>query len=97
MSQKNIGSVFDDLQERYTQKMIGWVPFYLESVEHVIPDLPPCNEDHEIVDLGAGNGNIAAMVLQQYPTAQLRLIDACEKMLDACRQRFIDFSNISYL
>lgn len=97
MRHNNIGSVFDDLQELYTQKMIGWVPFYLESVEHIIPDLAPYRDDFDILDLGTGNGNIAAMILQKYPTAQLRLIDASEKMLNACKQRFTDFPNISYL
>ena len=96
MKKPTIGSVFDELQQVYTQKMIGWVPFYLKMIEGILPDFPKDQPARNLLDLGTGNGNIAVMLLEKYPSAKLHLIDASTKMLDACRERFKARSNIVY-
>ncbi len=96
MPLSEISSVFDELQAVYTQKMIGWVPFYQENIEKMLPSFPASEKSLQFLDLGTGNGNVAALMLQNHPSAHLTLVDASEKMLQACQERFRKYNRIKY-
>jgi ubiquinone/menaquinone biosynthesis C-methylase UbiE len=49
-----------------------------------------------VLDLGAGTGLFAAMVLARHADAQIHLIDASEKMLEQARQRFDGNPAVTY-
>ncbi len=54
-------------------------------------------EEPRILDLGAGTGLFASMLLQQYPKAKLTLIDLSDKMLAIAKARFGEQSGVTYL
>ncbi|MCB0670082.1 MAG: class I SAM-dependent methyltransferase [Saprospiraceae bacterium] len=83
-----IGEVFDEIQEAYTEKMIRWVPHYLQLIEKLSSSFIPGWEAVRILDLGSGNGNITATLLPKFASAGFTLVDASDKMLDEARQRF---------
>lgn len=84
----NIGNVFDEIQEAYTQKMIRWVPHYLELINKFSTAFPSDWAPDYILDLGSGNGNITATLIANYPYSQYTLLDASEKMLLEAKSRF---------
>lgn len=88
----NIGQVFDEIQQEYTEKMIRWVPHYLELIQHFSTSFPDDFSPQQVLDLGSGNGNITATLLDQFPSADYTLLDASEKMLEEARQRFLRYS-----
>lgn len=54
-------------------------------------------ESPRVLELGAGTGLFSAMILERFPGARLRLLDASAPMLDEARRRFagregVDFS-----
>jgi len=87
--QIKIGEVFDEIQEEYTRKMIGWVPHYRELIQKLAESFPVKWSPQQILDLGSGNGNITATLLNRFPQSQYTLLDASEKMLEEAAQRFI--------
>ena len=51
----------------------------------------------KVLDVGAGTGLFAGLVLRKYPDAQLTLIDFSEKMLEGARRRFEGTPNVRYI
>jgi len=49
-----------------------------------------------VLDLGAGTGLFAAMLLAEYPDAQVHLVDASAGMLEQARQRFPDKEHVRF-
>jgi tRNA (cmo5U34)-methyltransferase len=87
----NIGQVFDEIQEEYTDKMIRWVPHYLQLIEQFSKSFRGDFNPRQILDLGSGNGNITATLLQRFPAAYYTLLDASEKMLEEAKLRFLNY------
>ena len=83
-----IGEVFDEIQEEYTQKMKRWVPHYFELIERLAGSFPVGWSPNRILDLGSGNGNITATLFTQFPHSQYTLLDASEKMMEEAKERF---------
>ena len=84
----HIGEVFDQMADEYTAIMESMVPHYRHLITTMLTGLDPDFQVGHMIDLGCGNGNVAAMCRAQYPTAELLLIDASAEMLDRCRDRF---------
>jgi ubiquinone/menaquinone biosynthesis C-methylase UbiE len=72
--------------------MIRCVPFYLELITAFTNELPTKFKPKRILDLGCGNGNVTAHLLQYFPNANYVLLDASKQMIDLCRTRFNGFS-----
>ncbi|MBK8505257.1 MAG: class I SAM-dependent methyltransferase [Saprospiraceae bacterium] len=87
----NIGQVFDEIQQEYTEKMIRWVPHYVQLTQQFSTSFPDDFDPRQILDLGSGNGNISAKLLERFPLAGFTLLDASEKMLDEARLRFLKY------
>lgn len=85
-----ITAEFDQWSDGYTQKIKRWVPFYEEMLNGVLTGLPPGFTPERILDLGAGNGNLSALLWEQYPHAHITLLDASPEMLRICQDRFAD-------
>lgn len=63
-------------------------PFYGTAIEVIAAWGPP--DRPAVLDLGAGTGLFAAMVLNRFPGARLHLVDLSDAMLAQARQRFAE-------
>ncbi len=88
----NIADEFDAFSANYTQDMIGCVPYYSKLMSHFIDAFPDGFKPSHILDLGCGNGNATATIIQQFPRANYALLDASKEMLHLCKQRFTNYS-----
>ncbi len=93
---ENIALEFDEFSKNYTQDMIACVPHYLALNQSFIKGLPKDFTPHHILDLGCGNGNVTALLLQYFPKAQYTLLDASPQMIELCQKQFKDY-NIQYV
>ena len=50
-----------------------------------------------ILDIGAGTGLFAALMLEKFPAAELTLLDISENMLAIARERFSNRKNVRYV
>ena len=92
-----IKKLFDAGAENYDWQRRHLIPcfddFYGMALSLVETDVP----SPRILDVGAGTGLFANLVLQKYPDAQITLIDYSEKMLEGARKRFAYAPNIQYI
>jgi tRNA (cmo5U34)-methyltransferase len=77
----------------YGRNMAKWVPDY-ELTHKLLLDtiglyLPPSGN---VLDLGAGSGRVAKMVMERFPDCRVTLVDASANMLDATSQTLADLS-----
>ena len=77
---------------QYGMSMAKWIPDY-EYAHKLLLDtlglyLPPAGN---VLDLGAGSGRIAKMVLTRFPDCHVTLADASANMLNATAQTLADF------
>lgn len=94
-SNKDIGLEFNEFSKNYTNDMIGLAPHYLDLVSCFNKHLPENFNPKTILDLGCGNGNITARLLQHYPNASYHLVDASAEMIGLCQKQFSDYK-VSY-
>ena len=87
----NIALEFNDFSKNYTKDMIACVPHYLELLSSFVKCLPKNFSPKTILDLGCGNGNVSALLMQQFPKAHYTLIDASTEMINLCRKQFSAF------
>ena len=89
--QKNIALEFNEFSKNYTADMIACVPHYeallASFIDHLPTDLTPKN----ILDLGCGNGNVTALLLNYFPSASYTLVDASAEMIEICKEQFNEF------
>ena len=87
---------FNTWQQDYTAKIRRWVPAYDQLIEH-LTTFPPMFDPANILDLGSGNGNVVAALLDKYPKAEYTLVDASQDMILATQERFAAQANFSYI
>lgn len=90
-TQNNISLEFDEFSKDYTQDMIKCVPYYLQLIDGFKSFKPAHFYPEKILDLGCGNGNVSAKLLEAFPEASYSLVDASREMLQLCKKRFEDF------
>jgi len=83
-----IGHVFDEMSEQYTDIMEQMVPHYRKLITSMLELLPENFEPVRVLDLGCGNGNVSTLSMALFPNAQHHLVDASEDMIAACKERF---------
>lgn len=92
-----IKKLFDAGAENYDWQRRHLIPcfddFYGMALSLVHTDAP----SPRILDVGAGTGLFASLVLQKYPDARMTLIDFSEKMLNGARQRFGQAPHVQYI
>lgn len=93
---KEIANVFDVFSEGYSEKMIRFVPHYKKMLHAILHYLPPNFKPQNILELGCGNGNVTALLLQQFPNVQIMAVDASAEMIQICKKRFSEVPNIEY-
>lgn len=92
----NIALEFNDFSKNYTKDMIACVPHYLELLSSFVNCLPEKFKPKSILDLGCGNGNVSALLMQKFPDATYTLVDASSEMINLCRKQFSSY-NVIYV
>ena len=93
---EDIAREFDEFSKNYTEDMKGCVPYYMRLMSCFTSELDPDFKPSTILDLGCGNGNVTARLLQRFPEASFTLVDASKEMLSICKKNFLN-KNITYL
>lgn len=84
----SIAQEFNDWQADYTEKIKRWVPHYTALLQALTAHVPAGFHPARILDLGCGNGNSTAVLVERFPDAHYTLLDASSEMLSACIARF---------
>ncbi len=85
---ETLAAEFDQFSDNYTEDMIRCVPHYLRLLSGLSEHLPGSFSASRILDLGCGNGNVTALLLDKFPDAEYTLLDASADMVALCRKRF---------
>ena len=84
----SIAAEFDQFSGNYTEDMTKCVPHYPKLLSCFADCLPDDFSPDAVLDLGCGNGNVTALLLNKFPHAHYTLLDASPEMLALCKQRF---------
>lgn len=91
---------FDAVAKQYDQQRKQLIPCfddYYNMALSVMDAIGSKKPQPRILDLGTGTGLFAAMVLHQFPDAEMTLVDLSEQMLDAARKRFAGKNNVHFI
>jgi ubiquinone/menaquinone biosynthesis C-methylase UbiE len=88
-----------EVAEKYLSGVRGAVPLAQVQIEIMVRIIDSCNVKIEkILDLGCGDGILSAAVLQQYPHASCVLLDISEPMLQAAKEKLVNYNDkLSFL
>ncbi len=82
-----------ELTEKYLSGVRGAIPLAKEQIELILRIIDGCNIKVErIMDLGCGDGILAASILQQYANTEAVLLDISEPMIQAARNKLAKYS-----
>lgn len=87
MTSRNVAEFFDSLTGEYTETIERCFPRYPEMLWAVVNYLPSGQRFENILELGAGTGNLSVAIHQAYPDATLRVVDVSRESLEICRER----------
>lgn len=87
----SIDKEFDAFSVNYTEDMTKCVPYYQKLLQTFSENLPPTFSPNRILDLGCGNGNVTAQLLQKFPKSSYELLDASTEMIMLCKSRFSEY------
>ena len=80
-----------ELAATFLEGVRGAIPFAEAQIDIMLRLIAACERPVErILDLGCGDGVLAAAILDRYPEAFAVLLDFSEPMLAAARKRFAD-------
>ncbi|CFY07357.1 Methyltransferase type 12 [Syntrophomonas zehnderi OL-4] len=78
-----------ELTEKYLAGVRGAIPLATEQIDLMLRIIGACDiEVESILDLGCGDGILAASILQQYTNASGVLLDISESMIQAAKDKF---------
>ena len=87
MTSRNVAEFFDSLTGEYTETIERCFPRYPEMLWAVVNYLPSGQRFENILELGAGTGNLSVAIHQAYPDATLRVVDVSRESLEISRER----------
>jgi ubiquinone/menaquinone biosynthesis C-methylase UbiE len=78
-----------DFVAKFLQNVRGAIPLTIEQIEIMLQLIAVARGEHlgTFLDLGCGEGVLAAAILDEHPEARGVLVDISEPMLDAARQQ----------
>jgi len=77
------------LAATYLEGVRAAIPLALEQIEVMLRLIAACGRPvRRVLDLGCGDGVLAAAIVQRVPGAEVVLADFSEPMLEAARKRF---------
>lgn len=83
MTKEEIKTRFDnETASLYTDQDVTWIPEYLYMLSLIQKTLRPyVNSGSNLIDLGAGTGNLSRTIFRKYPDVNIDLVDFSENML----------------
>ena len=91
------------LAKTFLEGIRGAIPFAQAQIDVMLRLIAACERPVErILDLGCGDGVLAASILDRYPQARAVLLDFSEPMLEAAHKRFanraasVDILSVDY-
>lgn len=85
----SIKETFDNVAKEYDKSRKLLIPCFDEFYGVAVRLLKVINKDSpKILDLGIGTGLLSALVLEEYPAAQIVGVDMSSKMLEEAHKRF---------
>jgi len=92
-----------ELATTFLEGVRGAIPFAQAQIDIMLRLVAACGRPiARVLDLGCGDGVLAAAILDRWPEARAALLDFSEPMLDAARKRFaeragaVDLLSIDY-
>jgi tRNA (cmo5U34)-methyltransferase len=83
-----------ELAGKFLTGVRGAIPFANEQIEIMNKIINSCGISiTNILDLGCGDGILAASILQNYPKASAVLVDISDAMLEFAKEKLVVFSN----
>ena len=92
----SVGRFFDALTSDYTATIERCFPRYREMLWALLDYVPGSIPVRSIVELGAGTGNLTALLADRYPEATITAVDISAESLTSCQQR-LGPDRINYL
>jgi tRNA (cmo5U34)-methyltransferase len=85
----DVKEIFDKAAVRYDQQRQKVFPRFNDFYQTIITLIPFYQEDNfRFLDLGAGTGLVADLILRAFPNSAADILDVSEKMLEKARERF---------
>lgn len=94
---QHVRSTFNETATVYDQQRRKLIPCFDDFYGIAASLADSQQEAPRILDLGAGTGLFASLLVERYPNAKLTLIDLADNMLDVARARFDGNPNIEYV
>ncbi|REE56265.1 tRNA (cmo5U34)-methyltransferase [Paenibacillus taihuensis] len=94
---QHVRSTFNETAAVYDQQRRKLIPCFDDFYGVAASLADSKQEAPKILDLGAGTGLFASLLVQRYPDAKLTLIDLADHMLDVARTRFGGNPNVEYV
>jgi tRNA (cmo5U34)-methyltransferase len=94
---EHIKRAFDNAASRYDAQRKFIIPGMEEFYNAAVWAAGWAGECPKILDIGAGTGLLAALLLTRYPSAPVTLLDFSEPMLEKARERFSGRNNVRYI
>ena len=92
MQTEKVYNTFNQAAFDYDSLIPKIIPFYHEQHE-VILALIGDRQPRNVLDLGAGTGVLANLVLRAFPAARVTVFDLAENMLTACQQNLDQYGD----
>jgi tRNA (cmo5U34)-methyltransferase len=88
-----------ELAEKFLKGVRGAIPFANEQIEIMNRIINSCGINiTDILDLGCGDGILAASILQSHPNASAVLLDVSDAMLEFAKEKLAAFSdNLTFI
>lgn len=102
----NLATSTADLKQEISESFGSAAPYYdnnaevqQEVAERLIASLQPWKDilpSGPIIELGSGTGFVTKGLAELYPSREIEVTDLSEEMVDYCRQKYSDHSNLTF-
>jgi Methylase involved in ubiquinone/menaquinone biosynthesis len=97
MEHHEIKKKFDEVAQDYDGQRRGLIPCFDDFYGAAVAWTETPAEEPAVLDLGAGTGLLAAMLLDKYPNARMTLVDFSGDMLEQAKRRLAGYRGTVFI